>query len=68
MLNTWGGNGMDSVSDEEYQKVGFDKCTRYCSEYCWHHGMGFCDDCAYDKELRKRRKMESEVQCGQNNT
>lgn len=60
MLSTWGGNGMDCISDEEYQKVGFDKCAEYCKEYCWYHGMGYCNNCAYDKELTKRRQAESE--------
>ena len=61
MLATWGGDGLDRISEVELKTMGYENCTKYCSEYCWHHGMGFCDNCAYDKELSKRRKAESEV-------
>lgn len=61
MLSTWGGNnGIDTISQVELECVGFDTCADYCKEYCWHHGMGYCDSCAYNKELENRRKIESE--------
>ena len=61
MLASWGGDGFyDSVMDNEMQRVGFDTCESYCREYCWHHGFGYCNNCAYDKERTKRRKAESE--------
>lgn len=61
MLSTWGGNnGIDTISQDELECVGFDTCAEYCKKYCWHYGMGYCDNCAYDKEVRIRRKAESE--------
>ena len=59
MLSTWGGDGLDTITEEELKKVGYDSCEKYCAEYCWHHGMGYCPNCAYDKEFNKRRKAES---------
>lgn len=56
MLSTWGGNnGIDTISQAELDCVGFDTCAEYCKEYCWYHGRGCCDNCAYDKERTKRR-------------
>ena len=60
MLATWGGDGFDRISEVELKTIGYETCSKYCSEYCWHHGMGFCDNCAYDKERIKRRKAERE--------
>lgn len=61
MLSAWGGNsGIDTISQDELDYVGYDICEKYCKEYCWHHGIGLCDDCAYNKEYTKRRDVESE--------
>ena len=61
MLSTWGGNnGIDTISQVELDCVGFNTCAKYCKEYCWYHGMGYCGNCAYDKERTKRYKVESE--------
>lgn len=59
MLGTWGGdNGLDTISQKELYAVGFDTCENYCKEYCWYHGMGHCENCAYDEERNRRRKEE----------
>lgn len=59
MLSTWGGdNGLDTISQQELYSVGFDTCAKYCKEYCWFHGVGYCENCAYDKERAIRRKAE----------
>ena len=60
MLSTWGGDGFDTITEEELKKVGYDTCKEYCASYCWYHGMGYCKNCAYDKERTKRRDAESE--------
>lgn len=63
MLSGWGGNGFgDNISEAELKKVGYETCSKYCNEYCWNHGWGWCPYCAYDKEREKRRMAESEVQ------
>ena len=63
MLSTWGGNnGIDTISREELDCVGYDTCAEYCERYCWYYGIGYCNDCAYDKEFTKRRSAESEVE------
>lgn len=61
MLSAWGGNnGIDAISQDELDCVGFDTCEEYCKEYCWRYGMGYCNNCAYDKEREKRCKAKSE--------
>lgn len=60
MLSGWGGDGRDTITTKELNIIGFDTCKKYCEEYCWDHGMGYCPNCAYDKERTKRRKAESE--------
>ena len=60
MLSTWGGDGFDTITEEELKEVGYDSCEKYCAKYCWDHGIGYCPNCAYDKERIKRRKAESE--------
>lgn len=60
MLESWGGDGFDTITKEEFERVGFDTCKQYCMNYCWDYGYGYCDNCAYDKEIKKRRKAESE--------
>ena len=51
MLESWGGNGFDTITEEEYQRVGHEKAREYHKEYCWHYGMGYCDNCALNKHL-----------------
>ena len=51
MLASWGGNGGDTITEEEYEKVGFDKAMEYHKQYCWYHGFGYCDNCALDKHI-----------------
>lgn len=51
MLESWGGDGGDTITTEEFEKVGFDKAMEYHKEYCWHHGFGYCDNCALDKHI-----------------
>ena len=61
MLSGWDGNGFDNgISEEELKKVGYETCSKYCFEYCWDYGRGWCPYCAYDKEREKRRMAESE--------
>ena len=61
MLDTWGGNnGIDTISQDELDHVGYDTCAEYCKKYCWFYGMGYCGNCAYDKERTKRHMTESE--------
>lgn len=55
MLGTWGGQGLDTINEEELKEVGYEKCAKYCSDYCWKYGMGYCPNCAFDKERTKRK-------------
>lgn len=41
MLSTWGGDGGDTINQEEFERVGFDKAMEYCKRYCWCHGFGY---------------------------
>ena len=43
------GTGADTVSEEEYQRNGAERCMDYCKSYCWHYGHGYCDNCAVEK-------------------
>lgn len=58
MLSTWGGNGGDTITEEELTREGYDTCIKYCSEYCWNHGFGWCNNCALDKERERRQRGE----------
>lgn len=53
MLESWGGDGLDTITEEEYQRVGHEKAVEYHETYCWHYGMGYCDNCALIKHRRK---------------
>lgn len=56
MLTVWGGNGLDTIHEDELNEVGFEKCDEYCRCYCWPYGYGHCDHCALDKERNARAK------------
>lgn len=56
MKESWGGQGLDTINEEELKEVGYEKCKEYCSRYCWPYGYGYCDNCAFDKERTNRRK------------
>lgn len=58
MLMTWGGNGLDTIHEDELQEVGYERCAEYCREYCWPYGYGSCPKCAFDKEREKRKLAE----------
>lgn len=61
MLSTWGGNnGRDTISQDELDCVGFDTCAEYCKKYCWDYGIGYCANCAYDKERKNRKQIKGE--------
>ena len=51
----------DAISEEELKEHGFEKCKSYCTDYCWPHGYGYCNNCAYDKELKKRINEDDTV-------
>lgn len=55
MLSTWGGDGGDTINQEEFERVGFDKAMEYHKYYCWYHGFGYCDNCALDKVFKEKR-------------
>ena len=56
MLEVWGDNGGDTISEEEYEKVGHDTAMEYHRNYCWLYGFGFCGDCALDKHMGKENE------------
>ena len=60
MLSTWGGDGRDTITEEELKRVGYDTCKKYCAEYCWYHGFGCCNNCAYDKERERKQRGAEE--------
>lgn len=58
MLITWGGNGLDTISEEEFNSIGKEKCEEYCDRYCWKYGYGNCSRCALDKARQEGRCLE----------
>lgn len=58
MLETWGGDGGDTITQEEFERVGYDEAKKYHDEYCWYHGFGYCDNCALDKHFKAEGCVE----------
>lgn len=60
MLETWGGEGLDTISENEFAEVGYDVAEKYCKTYCWHYGNGYCNNCAYEKAKKSGVDMRGE--------
>ena len=54
MLSGWGGDGLDTITQEELERVGYDTAKEYCKVYCWYHGFGYCKRCAYEKARKEQ--------------
>ena len=61
MLSTWGGRSdLDTISQDELNRVGFDACVKYCKEYCYYDGVGYCPYCAlYEESMRRLKAGEN---------
>ena len=57
MLGTWGGDGFDTITQDELDRVGLDTCKEYCKDYCWNYGFGYCPSCALEAARSAGKKM-----------
>ena len=48
-------NDLDTINEEELEKEGVEQCEKYCKEYCFDHGIGYCPNCAYYKVIQEKQ-------------
>lgn len=63
MLRHWGGDtNLDCITDNEFERVGYMVCAKYCNLYCCGHGIkndGYCANCAYYKEAMRLKEADN---------
>ena len=48
-------NGLDTIDEIELEEEGVEQCEKYCKEYCFDHGIGYCPNCAYYKVIQEKQ-------------